>query len=163
MAKTRVNRQMLATARLLENYAVTAQLVLDHLAEERRALDWHPSSTMGDGMPTGSSELTSVERVANAAMMLDRGRDQILDDIATIASVIGSAMVVANDLLGQRAPVLSADKVLCTCAGREGAEVWGHPECERLPVRGPLCEACYRREYRWRSARSMPAREDQFA
>lgn len=159
---TRMNRQMFATARLLENYAIVVQSALDHLDDERRSLDWHPASTMGDGMPGGgSSEMTSVERVVSAAFAIDQARAQILDDIATIASVIGSAMIVANAATGKRAPV--AEPTLCSSSGRDGAIEWGDPQCSRLPVRGPLCEACYRREYRWRQAKALPMREDSFA
>jgi hypothetical protein len=43
--------------------------------------------------------------------------------------------------------------------GRQGTIEWGRPDCLELPTKAGLCSACYFREYRWRKAHDLPARD----
>lgn len=146
----RMNPRMLATSRLLENYAAVVQAALDHLADEERALDWHPSTTTGNGGPGGPSASTPVERVALARSLITAQRAQLLDDISTIAEVIGSAMVVANDALGIRGPEPAkpfldlGDTPRCSRCIDPLCENFASPHRDRDDiVHEDLCDACW--------------------
>jgi hypothetical protein len=79
--------------------------------------------------------LTPVERAAEAGMRIDR-------ELA--------------DLGGVR---LEKPK-RCDAQGRDGAIEWGDPTCTRVPSRGPLCDPCALREWRWRKAHGLTRRAD---
>lgn len=162
MTARRPNLYAVEAGRLIaDHYAYVVQAAIDHLVNERRNLDWHPTSTLGDGTPRGSSDSSSVERVVAQLRHYDTLIAQLYDDIDTIRSVAASALTVANRALGDRAP--KPTPVRCDATGREGAIEWGRPDCGDLPVRGTLCMACWWREYRYRKAKGLGGRDDGFA
>ena len=106
---------------------------------------------------------------------IDAAIAQIHDDITAIASLASSAMTVIRDAKGMR--VKREEKpesqvVTCSSKGREGAleeytpysrdprNGWSDPTCLMPAARGPLCEACYVRERRWRIANGKPMLAD---
>lgn len=55
------------------------------------------------------------------------------------------------------------DYALCSMGlGRDGQIEWGDPLCTKLPAsdRGGMCDACAKREYRWRKDRNLPPRAE---
>ena len=48
----------------------------------------------------------------------------------------------------------------CNSENREGAIEWADPTCTRIPSRGPLCDACAKREWRWRTRHGLRPRLD---
>lgn len=48
----------------------------------------------------------------------------------------------------------------CNATGRDGAIEWSDPTCTTPPSRGPLCDRCSKREYRWRTEHGLPPRSD---
>lgn len=147
----RMNSRMFATARLLENYAAVVQAALDHLDAEEHALDWHPSTTGGGGGGSGNVS-RPAERSALALVAIQTQRAQLLDDIGTIVSVIGSAMVVANKALGIRAPEPAKPFLDLDVTPRCSQRI--DPLCENFAsphrdgegiVHGELCDACWQK------------------
>ena len=109
------------------------------------------------GMPVGTSESTSVERVA--MMRISAGDDvaQLRDDLAAVTSLLMSAISVARSVSGWR----PADAARCRDGqvGRDGVDEWGDAGCEEIPAKAALCSACYQRERRWRLAEGLVARD----
>lgn len=158
--RTRLDAMLDAGAEQLRQFAELVPVALAHIDRELRALDGYSASTTGrsDPMPGGTSELTSVERIADARWRLSATRDQILDDRNAIVTLVHSAMQVCRDAIGTRAPVV-VPRCSDAHSGRDGSAVWAIGACEDAPVKVGLCSACYQRERRWRIANGLPERE----
>lgn len=171
----RPHRQYIALARLMELLANEATDALTHLSEERLHLDGYSSNmrAMPGSRSTGST--TAVESAMMQAIDIDAAIAQIHDDITAIASLASSAMTVIRNAKGMR--VKREEKpesavVTCNSKGREGhleaytpysrdpRNGWADPTCLMPAARGPLCEACYVRERRWRIANGKPMLAD---
>lgn len=158
--RTRLDAMLDAGAEQMRSFAELVPVALAHIDRELRVLDGYAASTTGrsDPTPGGTSELTSVERVADARWRLSATRSQILDDRDAILSLIHSAMQVCRDAIGTRVPV-----VVPRCSdvhlGRDGSAVWAIPACEDAPAKAGLCSACYQRERRWRIGQGLPERD----
>ena len=158
--RNRVDTMLDAGAEQMRIYAELLPVAVAHLDRELRALDGYSASTTGrsDPTPGGASELTSVERVADARWALSSARAQILDDRNAILTIVHSAMQVCRDAIGTRAPV-----VVPRCSdvhlGRDGSAVWAIPACDDAPAKAGLCSACYQRERRWRIGAGLAERD----
>jgi hypothetical protein len=98
--------------------------------------------------------LTPTERAAEAGMRIDRELADIDARLHTIAVNVSSLMVDV-----QRRVRLEKPK-RCDAQGRDGAIEWGDPTCTSIQTRGPLCDRCSKREYRWRIDHGLPRRSD---
>lgn len=158
MARARLDVQIDAAVGLLSNYAELFPVALHHIDRELRAFDGYGAGRTFDGMPQGEAELTSVERNTEARMRLSAVRSQLTDDRDAILSLVASALRVARDAVGTRAPVAVA-RCRDNQIGRAGAIEWGRATCEELPAKSGLCSGCYWRETRWRRLHGMGARD----
>jgi hypothetical protein len=158
--RSRMDVQLAAAVGLLEAYAELLPVAVHHLQRELVVLDGYASSTTGrsDPTPPGTSEMTSVERAADARLRLTSAVDQIRDDRDAILSLISSALHICRQAIGERAPV-PATRCADALHGREGAIEWGRPDCEELPSKAGLCGACYFRERRWRESHGKAGRD----
>jgi hypothetical protein len=100
--------------------------------------------------------LTPVERAAEAGMRIDRELADIEARLRMIAVTVSGLMVDVQRLGGVR---LEKPK-RCDAQGRDGAIEWGDPTCTSIQTRGPLCDRCSKREYRWRIDHGLPRRSD---
>jgi hypothetical protein len=100
--------------------------------------------------------LTPTERAAELGMKLDKDLAYFLSRLKVIGRLVSELTVDAQRLGGIR---LEKPK-RCDAQGRDGAIEWGDPTCTSIPSRGPLCERCSKREYRWRIDHGMPRRAD---
>lgn len=161
------NRQVLNVALNLEQIALLVAQALVHLGQEIDACDGYPGSTLSDGMPPGTAELTSVERAVAGRVALEGTRDTILDDIEAIISITGSLRHVASRALGTR---LKLEVELCDGREFEGAAIpwipnsrdpgngWHDPMCREAADKSKLCDRCRLRERRWRDEHGMSQR-----
>jgi hypothetical protein len=102
--------------------------------------------------------MTTVERAADRSGHLCVQHDQI-----TVAARKWMAAGAHLDLL-IAAHIERLDVAAEKCSrgtGRDGMLEWGDPLCERIKAtdRGGLCDACAKREYRWRKASGLPSRD----
>lgn len=135
--------------------------VLAHLRRELAIVDGWGGATMSDGMPRGSSDLTGVERAADARLTIGQHLAQIEDDLNAVCSLIDSLGHTLERASRLRAPEKPLDApVACRDAqpGRDGALEWGDPLCTSLAVKAGLCSACYQRERRWRLEHDLSER-----
>jgi hypothetical protein len=100
--------------------------------------------------------LTPVERAAEAGMRIDRELADIEARLRMIAVTAAGLMVDVQRLGGVR---LEKPK-RCDATGLERSYEWSDPMCTAVPSRGPLCDRCSKREYRWRIANGLGARRD---
>lgn len=158
MARTRVDVQIDAAVALLANYAELFPIALHHLDREIAVVDGYGAGQVYEVEPRGQSELTPVERAAEARIRLGSVRVQLVDDRDAILSLVCSALKVARDAVGYRAPV-ETERCRDNQRRRDGAMEWGREWCEELPNKAGLCWACYQRERRWREAHGMTGRD----
>jgi len=105
----------------------------------------------------GPVELTAVERAAGERMRLEQRYADFVALLDGLALMTAEATAAAHSLLGHRAAI---DVPRCSSTGRDGAIEWADPTCSAVPSRGPLCDRCAKREYRWRSSRGLTQRAD---
>lgn len=164
--ETSETSRLLQLSRALEDLAYDTARTLEHVTRELRDLDGHKAATLGGGPartydPT--TDLTLVERIANARFDLTSTRDQIRDDILTLETLIASYRHVLDRGLRHRAPTTAGRY----CDGRNlpgsdlrwtpnahGNNGWFDPACRR-PTMTTLCDRCEKRYARW-SNRSLP-------
>jgi hypothetical protein len=161
---TRPHRQYEALAQLMHILANESAAALEHLIRERLIIDGWTSTTLGDGLPHGSSTSTTPERQMQAVIDIDTQIDQIRDDITTIASLTSSALNVCRDAQRHRVPRQATPQDPHTyCRDnqvkRDGTIEWGNTTCLNLPDKAGLCHACYMREWRWRKANMLAPRD----
>lgn len=166
-SRVRPNRRVLGVAMNLEQTALLVAQALAHLSEEIAVCDGYPSSTLSDGMPPGSAELTSVERAVDGRQFATRSVDQIHDDIEALASLAASLRYVASHALGTR---LRVDVALCDGREFEGSSIewvpnsrdpdngWHDPMCREAADASKLCPRCRLRERRWRDEHGIAQR-----
>lgn len=144
-----------------------------HLAHELDYVDGLPSHTMGDGMPVGASDDTSVERAAEARYSVTSQREQLRDDLASIESLARSFGHVIDATL--RMYVQSPEAPRCDGRDFSGANLlwvphsraadngWRDPHCTELADASGLCPKCRIRERRWRDEHGLAPRSTSVA
>lgn len=167
------DRNIMTAALLLNAIATDVEKARRHLRAEARLLDGTPTSTSGAdnngsrGERTisvaytdehGEEQTDQVPVTIVEAAAINRQRiDEIQDDLeAHVRGIVTMANEIARTT--QRILATRIEVPRCTSKGRDGAIEWGDPTCFRVPSRGPLCDACAKREYRWRIARGLPPR-----
>jgi hypothetical protein len=148
---TRGHPEIVATARLVEKYAIvyeSAQRVLD---QQWSALDWHTAG--GSEHVTASPDNSPVEAALGRKLSLEADYAQLDDDRRTIATIVHSALTVAyniaNRIPPERHQVPRCDGKIdpsCTEAAsdhrdRNGSLVAGM--CDRCFI--AACPNCYQR------------------
>ncbi len=172
----RPDPNILLAANLLLANATNVANARAHLRHERRLIDGLPSIASGadtgggsqgertipvkyrdadDNEQTDHVPVTGVE----AAMFQ---RQQLDDRLADLDAHVRGVLTMANDIhrTTQRILATRIEVPRCSATGRDGAIIWGRPDCTNVPSRGPLCDSCARRETRFRQERNLPSRSD---
>lgn len=166
--KPRPDTKVQSLAFMVENLA---QLI----PEARQVLRWQLQQADGQagsnapsvsGGTTSDPTLSAVESITMSEAQLD----QIDDDVATIVIMISDMTTMCRRIVGQ---AIQPEPELCDSRSRDGALLtwtpglsldegngWSDPTCRNVASRGPLCDACSRREQRWRAHRGLTARDD---
>lgn len=166
----RPNERLTSLGHLMIAIAPRFTAVLQHLAREEALCDGFTSATMGDGMPRGSSEDSTVEAAAAMRYAIRSERETFRDDLDAAEQVVQSLAYRLNEAAKLYAPI--AKPPICDGSGLEGAKDrylpnskdpnngWFKPGCGNFAEHGKLCSACYRRAQRWRQERDLPALAD---
>lgn len=150
---TRPDPRLLAAARLVENLAAKMPHARAVLRAQIDAIDgWTASSDAPKVQHT--AELTPVESAANQRLALATHLADLEAHATAIATIAANACNDADHIIGHR---IEAPR--CNSEGRDGAGEWGRA-CNDIASRGPLCDACSQREYRWRRQHGLPARHN---
>lgn len=166
---TQPNRDLWQAGAALQDYIATNLTnALAHIIQELSILDGFPER--GDTVQvTASSELTSVERTADARWQLTNAREDIRDAKARVLKEITELNHLCNLVIAMRAPkvvVKPEDKLKgCCCAGQKGLDgviEWGDPLCVMPAVKKGMCQSHYFRYYRWSLAHGVDRTDKDF-
>lgn len=120
------------------------------------------SGVRGSGT-TSATERNACEahRIGDLIDDLKDARDGVEIAVAHLARLASEATRTRAFGLTPDIEPAAADETRCrdNQHGRQGTIEWGRPDCIELPVKAGLCSACYFREYRWRKAHDLPARD----
>ena len=150
---TQPNRDLYqAGAALCDYVATNLTKALEHVSRELSTLDGFPGGSDPGMKVTASSELTSVERTADARWAMTDAREQLRDLKAQVLVSIRELNEYINEVQRMRVPkvvVKPEDKKrdLC-CSGqmnREGQIEWGDPLCFMPGVKLGMCTKHYQR------------------
>lgn len=136
--------------------AVQLTAALEHIHRELSALDGY-SSGSPEVSVRAESELTSVERAAEARWALSNAREDLRDQKAEVLRQIRELNDLCNLVLRMRQPKVitkpeDQKRNLC-CSGQSGLHAqieWGDPLCMMPAVKKGLCQKHYDA---WRYAR----------
>jgi hypothetical protein len=135
---------------------------LNALQESLALLDGYPSTASGADRGGGrSNDETSVtERTAiNRIGHTRPGPTSIQDELYDWLKTANHALTKAIDLCDKHTPRTHIPPPRCDGRGLEGYEHWGEP-CTRSADKAGLCEAHYKRCYRWRRDHGRPLLRD---
>jgi len=153
---TQPNRDLWQAGAQLQDYIATNLTnALAHIIQELSILDGFPER--GDTVQvTASSELTSVERAADARWALTNAREDLRDAKARLLTDIIALNRMCNQVIAMRAPKVVTkpeDKLKDCCAngqkGLDGAIEWGDPLCLLPAVKKGMCQGHYFKFWRW--------------
>ena len=128
--------------------------MVDGEVEQRRCNHARPCPHHDSSVP-----MTSVDRAVLARAEVISTLRQVEDDARAVASVLQSALFVARQALGQRAPRIEVPQ--CNRGvGRDGVIEWGRPWCVNVPdeTRAGMCDECWQAETAWREAHELAPR-----
>lgn len=100
---------------------------------------------------------TVVERAAAERLRVENWLADFEAQITLIATVAMDAFTSGQKLIGTR---VALEVPRCSAEGRDGSIEWGDPTCSNAPSRGPLCDKCSQREYRWRVKHGLKPRDN---
>jgi hypothetical protein len=154
-----------AGAALMDYIGLNYQHAMMHLSQELSICDGYPA---GNDEPnvTATSELTSVERAANARLTITTCRDDLEAQRAETLAHIRILNEMCTGAQQFRTPkvVTEPDSKKACCAtgqvGKEGAIEWGDPLCLMPQVKGGMCQAHYYRWYRHRQEHGIDTSKD---
>lgn len=168
MSRDQRNQRALTLAHRLEH--IIANNITNgvrQLETERVMAAVGPAKGEASGV-RGSGATSATERNANESYRLGLLIEDLRDAIEGAEIAVAHLDRLASEACRTRAfglPVdvepAAADEARCrdNQHGRQGTIEWGRPDCIELPVKAGLCAACYAREYRWRKAHDLPARD----
>lgn len=126
-----------------------------------------------DGLHTHKEAVpvTAVEDYALRRTQLENHLADLEAHCKAITTIAANASRDADRLIGTHTPGLPIPR--CNAEGRDGSKLpwpgiglphetrgWADPTCTDIPTRGPLCDRCSKREYRWRLERGLTIRRD---
>lgn len=117
----------------------------------------HPCRTEGEHTHPEAVPVTAVEDYAIQRANIDNHLADLEAHAAAIATITANALRDCDRIIGVR---LIDTIPRCDPTGRDGAIEWADPTCTAVPSRGPLCDRCSKREWRWRTAHGLPPRRD---
>ena len=145
--------------------AVNLTNALAHCVRELSILDGF--SERGDTVHvTASSEMTTVERQADARWQMTNAREDLRDAKAHVLLAIRELNELCNQVMRMRQPkqVTKPDKKEGLCcsnqSGKEGVVEWGDPLCLDTPTKGGLCARHYMAWYRARQKAGVDISKD---
>ena len=146
---------------------------IDELADVQ---DGYPTSVIGAGPATGGNpprhtcdthpddcaacdpvSLTQTERAALAQSHATQERERLHSHLSAAVRSLAAADRIVTRLNPPAKPALCT-----TGTGRDGHIEWGDPLCTKIAAvdRGGMCDACAKREYRWRRDNGYGARSE---
>ena len=162
------NQRALTLAHRLEHViAVNITNGVRQLETERVMAAAGPAKGEAAGV-RGSGTTSTTERNANESYRLGLLIEDLRDAIEGVEIAVAHLDRLSSEACRTRAfgplleveqPAEDAPRCRDNQHGRQGTIEWGRPDCLDLPVKAGLCAACYAREYRWRKAHDLPARE----
>lgn len=166
------DKRLISLARLCELAAYRVPVALDVLQERTQYNDGWPAR--GDQVAVSTSGAASS--VMSAALTTETAREdirQIYDDIDAFAVILHDHLRMLDRIIATRPKQDQHEVKLCDCRGRDGAELpwtpgkplaegngWSDPTCRNVASRGPLCDSCAMREYRYRDHHDLAQRRD---
>ena len=108
---TRGHPELVATVRILEDYAIAYERAIQVLTDEWHALDWHTTPTT-DGTPRGNTITSPVEHTLERKQAIEADLAQLNDDRTTIVSIVHSAREVARTIT-RRAETIKPEVQRC--------------------------------------------------
>lgn len=149
----------LAVDWLRQHAAVIADLLpawQSTIARELAAHDSLPNGTGADTARHTGGTTTPVEAAVLArAPTIDHWHD-ICDRLDTTCAVLRGVVADMRCHIGTTPHPVPR----CTATGRDGNLEWSDPACTAIASRGPLCDRCAKREWRWRQDHGLPPRRD---
>src|SRR5215207_5501226 len=179
----RPDPRLLAAARIIENAAYKIGDAKRHLQREQLILDGMPTTASGadrdpgtghgqtirvpieddDGNPVLNERgepqydwvpVTGIEATVIRLDNINAHRDDLLAQVRGVCTMAHNLNTDLDRILGTRI----ANTPRCSAEGRQGAIEWADPTCHNVPTRGPLCDKCSQREYRYRRRHGLPKR-----
>jgi hypothetical protein len=155
MTDPRPDHRLLAAARMVENFAARLPVARLHIRQQINAIDgWLGDN--GDPHVTHTAELTTVEAAVETIRQLENTLADLEAHAKAIPTITHNAFIDCDNIIGHR----TIEVRRCTATGRDGAIEWADPTCRAVASRGPLCDRCSKREYRWRITHGLTPRSD---
>lgn len=126
------------------------------LLEQRIHIDGYPP---GNNNPhiQATAELTPTEAAAHQRQHIDTMIRSLDEELHAIDL---TARNLRNDCQHHINTPTPTTGRRCDATGRDGNLEWADPTCTNHASRGPLCDRCSKREYRWRQTQGLPPRTD---
>jgi hypothetical protein len=136
----------------------------DILLDQRRRIDNWTNNNPDTPKISGGGDTTSVtERAVLARTAIDTQLRSHREELHAIELTIRNLRRDCQHTLRHQGEPFNIDlppTPRCNATGRDGAIEWADPTCTTIPSRGPLCDRCSKREYRWRTTHGLPPRRD---
>ncbi|MEJ7724316.1 MAG: hypothetical protein WKF64_08430 [Ilumatobacteraceae bacterium] len=135
------------------------------LLDQRRRIDtWTTDTADNPGRVTGGGEPTStIERAVLARTAIDTQLRSHREELHAAELTVRNLRNDCQRTMRHEGAAFELELPApprCDAAGRDGAIEWADPTCTNVPSRGPLCDRCSKREYRWRTRHDLPPRRD---
>lgn len=167
MSRDNRNQRCLTLAHRLEHQiAGNITLGVRQLETERVMAATGPAK--GETSGRSNNTTSTTERNANESYRLGLLIEDLRDAIEGAEVAVAHLDRLASEACRTRAFGLTmerepaaADQPRCrdNQVGREGAIVWGRPDCIELEAKAGLCSGCYQRERRWRITHNLKPRD----
>jgi hypothetical protein len=132
------------------------------LCDQRRRIDSWTSRNNNEHIKGGTTTSTT-ERAATARLAIDEQLTawrQELDAATLIIRNLRHECQTTTRRQGAPVQLELPPAPISKPIGRQGADQWADNACHNIPTRGPLCDKCSKREYRWRTSNGLPPRRD---
>lgn len=159
--------RLIGNLEALHHEIATAETLL---CERRARIDaWPPG---GDNPKVAGGDSTSLPEAAMIARIsIDETLDSHRDELNAATLIIRNLRrdcQATNRREGRAFRVELPSTPRCNATGRDGyleprppqGDGWSDLNCTNIPTRGPLCDSCAKREYRWRQRHGLPPRRD---
>lgn len=86
-------------------------------------------------------------------------REDLRDWIGDLEDRIAVGIHIVKKIRNLPPAAMGAKLCVDNQQDREGSIEWGNPTCTQLPTKAGLCDACYKAERRWLTARDKPTHD----
>lgn len=153
--------QLIGHLEHLHHELITAE---DILLDQRRRIDnWTTNNPDTPKVSGGGDPISPTERAILARAAIDTQLKAHRDELDAAELTIRNLRRDCHGVIRHEGEAFNVElppTPRCSADGRDGAIEWSDPTCTAVPSRGPLCDRCSKREYRWRTAHHLPPRRD---